>query len=26
VWGGVGDVVPSTMTVDWDHVYMSGKN
>jgi uncharacterized protein YjdB len=26
VWGGVGDVVPSTMTLDWDHVYISGKN
>jgi len=25
-WGGVGDTVPATMTVDWDHVYVSGKN
>jgi hypothetical protein len=27
VWGGVGTItVPSTMTFDWDHVYLSGKN
>jgi uncharacterized protein YjdB len=26
VWGGVGDTVPSTMTLDWDDVYISGKN
>jgi hypothetical protein len=27
VWGGVGSItVPSTMTFDWDHVYVSGKN
>ncbi len=25
VWGGIGDVVPATMTADWDHVYLSGK-
>jgi len=26
VWGGAGGTVPATMTMDWDHVYMSGKN
>ncbi len=26
VWGGVTDVVPATMTLDWDHLYISGKN
>ena len=26
VWGGIGDTVPSTQTIDWDHVYVSGKN
>jgi hypothetical protein len=26
VWGGVTDVVPATMTQDWDHFYISGKN
>jgi hypothetical protein len=26
VWGGITDVVPATMTLDWDHVYVSGKN
>jgi hypothetical protein len=26
VWGGVGDIVPSTMTLDWDDLYLSGKN
>jgi hypothetical protein len=26
VWGGVTDVVPATMTQDWDHLYISGKN
>jgi hypothetical protein len=26
VWGGVTDNVPATMTLDWDHVYLSGKN
>ena len=26
IWGGVGDAVPSTMTMDWDHLYISGKN
>jgi len=26
VWGGIGDTVPATMTADWDHVYLSGKN
>jgi len=26
VWGGVGDVVSSTQTLDIDHVYLSGKN
>jgi hypothetical protein len=25
VWGGVGGIVPSTMTVDWDDLYISGK-
>ena len=25
-WGGVGDTVPATMTVDWDHARVSGKN
>jgi len=25
-WGGVGQTVPETMTLDWDHVYLSGKN
>jgi uncharacterized protein YjdB len=26
VWGGVGTItVPSTQTLDWDHVYLSGK-
>jgi uncharacterized protein YjdB len=26
VWGGVGGTVSSTMTLDWDHLYLSGKN
>jgi hypothetical protein len=26
IWGGLGDAVPSTMTLDMDHLYMSGKN
>jgi hypothetical protein len=26
IWGGVGDVVPATMYLDTDHVYLSGKN
>jgi hypothetical protein len=26
IWGGLGDVVPSTMTLDLDHLYVSGKN
>jgi uncharacterized protein YjdB len=26
VWGGIGDTVPSTMTADWDHIYLSEKN
>jgi hypothetical protein len=27
VWGGTGGYnVPATMTLDWDHVYLSGKN
>ena len=26
VWGGVGDVVSSTQWMEWDHVYLSGKN
>jgi hypothetical protein len=27
VWGGTGPTpVPSTQTMDWDHVYISGKN
>jgi hypothetical protein len=26
VWGGAGDIVPATMWIDWDHVYLSGKN
>jgi len=26
VWGGIGDTVPATMSADWDHVYLSGKN
>lgn len=26
VWGGAGGTVPQTMTLDLDHVYMSGKN
>jgi hypothetical protein len=26
IWGGVGDVVSSTMTFDVDHLYISGKN
>jgi len=25
VWGGIGDRVNSTMTFDWDNVYLSGK-
>jgi hypothetical protein len=25
-WGGIGGTVPATMTLDWDHVYLSGKN
>jgi hypothetical protein len=24
-WGGTGDTVPATMTLDWDHAYLSGK-
>ena len=27
IWGGTGPTpVPATQTMDWDHVYMSGKN
>jgi hypothetical protein len=26
VWGGVGGAVPATQTMDWDNVYISGKN
>jgi len=26
VWGGIGDTVPATMWLDWDHVYLSKKN
>jgi hypothetical protein len=26
VWGGAGDIVPSTQWIEWDHVYLSGKN
>lgn len=26
VWGGVTDVVPATMTLDLDHLHLSGKN
>lgn len=26
VWGGQGGTVPATMTLDLDHVYLSGKN
>jgi hypothetical protein len=26
VWGGVGATVPATQTLDFDHVYLSGKN
>jgi hypothetical protein len=26
VWGGAGGTVPATMTLDMDHIYMSGKN
>jgi uncharacterized protein YjdB len=26
IWGGVSDVVPATMTLDVDHIYLSGKN
>jgi uncharacterized protein YjdB len=26
IWGGLGDTVPATQTLDWDHVYLSGKN
>lgn len=26
VWGGAGGIVPATMTLDLDHVYLSGKN
>ena len=27
IWGGSGGyTVPATMTMDWDHVYLSGKN
>jgi hypothetical protein len=26
VWGGVTDIVPSTQWIEWDHVYLSGKN
>lgn len=26
VWGGAGDSVPATMTIDWDDIYISGKN
>jgi hypothetical protein len=25
IWGGVGDTVPATMDVWWDHIYLSGK-
>lgn len=25
IWGGVGGTVPYLMSVDWDHVYISGK-
>jgi hypothetical protein len=25
VWGGIGDTVPATMWIDWDHAYLSGK-
>jgi hypothetical protein len=26
VWGGLNDVVPATQTLDWDNIYLSGKN
>ena len=26
IWGGITDAVPATMTQDWDHLYISGKN
>jgi hypothetical protein len=26
VWGGVTDIVPATQWIEWDHVYLSGKN
>jgi uncharacterized protein YjdB len=26
IWGGIGDVVPATMYLDTDHLYLSGKN
>lgn len=26
VWGGAGGTVPATMTLDLDHIYLSGKN
>jgi uncharacterized protein YjdB len=26
IWGGLGDTVPATMTLDIDHIYLSGKN
>ena len=25
IWGGIGDTVPATMTLDLDHIYLSGK-
>jgi hypothetical protein len=26
VWGGIGDVVRADQYIQWDHIYMSGKN
>jgi hypothetical protein len=26
IWGGAGDVAPVNMYMDFDHVYLSGKN
>jgi hypothetical protein len=26
IWGGIGGTVPATQTMDWDDVYLSGKN
>lgn len=26
IWGGTGDIATALMWVDWDHVYLSGKN